>query len=71
MAARRAGEAARKMLPTKPQTASRRKANAECFWCFQVWMVELAISWARQPASVRLPPNTLRLTIGARSASFG
>ena len=24
----------------------------------QVWIVELVISWARQPASVRLPPKT-------------
>jgi len=48
--------------------ASRRKPQAFRCCCLQVCIVERMITWAWQPAAVRLPPKTLRLTIGVRNA---
>jgi hypothetical protein len=57
-----------KRLCAAPQTTSRRKPNAERCGCLHVGIVELVMTCAWQPASVRLPPNTFRLTSGVRNA---
>jgi hypothetical protein len=50
-------------LPKTPQKALLTKANASMALYLHVCKTELVIAWVSAPFWVRLPPQTLRLTI--------